>query len=45
MGDKKRKRQVVDITVDMLRNIARHYKHQETLLNSEHYNAHAIVPH
>lgn len=45
MGYKKRKRQVVDITADMLWNIARHYRHIESLLNSQHYNVHAIAPH
>ena len=36
---------MVDITADMLWNIARHYRHKETLLNSQYYNVHAIVPH
>ncbi|WP_342322660.1 glycoside hydrolase family 19 protein [Kosakonia sp. BYX6] len=36
---------MMDISADMLWNIARHYNHKESLLNSQYYNVHAIAPH
>lgn len=36
---------MVEVTASMLWNIARHYRHIQSLLNSQHYNVQAIAPH
>ncbi|OAT32460.1 family 19 glycoside hydrolase [Buttiauxella brennerae ATCC 51605] len=36
---------MIEVTADMLWQIGRHYLHNESLLNSQHRNMHAIAPH
>lgn len=36
---------MIDVTADILWDVARHYMHKESLLNSQKRNMHAIAPH
>ncbi|MFJ3456360.1 glycoside hydrolase family 19 protein [Scandinavium goeteborgense] len=36
---------MIDVTADILWQVARHYLHKESLLNSQQRNMHAIAPH